>query len=141
MGLGRYGAQLQSLYAEFPREQVLVLLYRDVRERPVETLDRICAFIGVQTGLLDAMAPRNVTVQVGAQRSDEAVAHVLRAVSASRLLPAPVRGSATAPLARVLQRRQRTRTAATPEERQALLPLLEDDIRLAERLTGLCLAH
>ena len=83
VGLGRYGEQLESLLSHVPREQVLVLLYRDVRERPVEVLDRVCAHLGVQTGLLTAMTPRNVTVQAGAGRRDELVARALRAVTSA----------------------------------------------------------
>ena len=95
----------------------------------------------MQTGLLTAMTPRNVTVQAGAGRRDELVARALRAVTSASLLPTPVRRTAAAPLARALQRRQRTRTTATPAEREALLPRFDADIGLAERLTGLDLAH
>ena len=38
LGLGRYGEQLARLYETFPREQVLVLRYRDLREQPAEAL-------------------------------------------------------------------------------------------------------
>ncbi len=141
VGLGRYGAQLDSLYSLFPREQVLVLLYRDVRSRPVEVLDRICAFLGVETGRLTGLSARNVTVQAAAGRRDEVVARVLRALRSTPLLPPAARAAAAGPLTRVLQRDQRTRTTATPAERAALLPLFDDDVRLAERLTGLALDH
>lgn len=141
VGLGRYGEQLTSLYRHFAREQVLVLLYRDVRERPVVTLDRICAHLGVRTGLLQGLSPRNVTVQAGARRRDEAVARALRAVTAAPVMPGALRTAVAAPLVRVLQRDQRTRTTATSAERAALLPLLEHDIAVVEQLTGLRLDH
>ena len=38
--LGKYGEQLEHLYLEFPRDQVLVLRYRQLVEAPVQTLDR-----------------------------------------------------------------------------------------------------
>ena len=43
--LGRYGEQLQHLLSVFPREQVHVVLYRDLRSTP-RTLDRIWSASG-----------------------------------------------------------------------------------------------
>ncbi len=45
--LGRYGEQLQHLYTLFPREQVLVLRYRQLAEEPDRTLAMVCDFLGV----------------------------------------------------------------------------------------------
>ena len=39
--LGRYGSQLAHLYSVFPPDQVLLLMYREIREHPAETLDRV----------------------------------------------------------------------------------------------------
>jgi len=50
-GLGRYGEQLEYLFTLFPREQVLVLRYRTLVDEPAQTLDRICAFLGVEPSL------------------------------------------------------------------------------------------
>ncbi|HJY93927.1 MAG TPA: sulfotransferase, partial [Streptosporangiaceae bacterium] len=58
-GLGRYGEQLQYLFTLFPREQVLVLRYRRMVDEPVQALDQICAFLGVQTGVLTQMPRHN----------------------------------------------------------------------------------
>ena len=61
IGLGRYGEQLAYLFTLFPREQVLVLRYRRLVDEPAPTLDRICAFLGVETGLLTEIPRQNVT--------------------------------------------------------------------------------
>jgi hypothetical protein len=61
VGLGRYGEQLDHLFGLFPREQVLIFRYRDLVDRPAETLDRICAFLGVRQGLLTHVPRENVT--------------------------------------------------------------------------------
>ncbi len=74
-GLGRYGEQLQYLFTLFPREQVLVLRYRRMVDEPAQALDRICAFLGVQTGVLTQMPRHNVT-----SHPEPTLAH--RAVSA-----------------------------------------------------------
>jgi hypothetical protein len=50
VGLGRYGEQLAHLFGLFPGEQVLIFRYRDLVDRPAETFDRICAFLGVRQG-------------------------------------------------------------------------------------------
>src|SRR3954462_12675408 len=64
VGLGRYGEQLEHLFSLVPRDQVLVLRYRQLREEPQESLDRVCAFLGVQRGLLRQMSAENVTPHV-----------------------------------------------------------------------------
>ena len=59
--LGRYGEQLEHLYTVFPKEQVLVLRYRDLVDAPVQTLDQICGFLGVEQGLVTEVPRENVT--------------------------------------------------------------------------------
>lgn len=50
---GRYGEQLEDLFGLFPREQVLLVRYRDLRDSAAATADRVCRFLGVADGLLD----------------------------------------------------------------------------------------
>ncbi|MGY1685503.1 sulfotransferase family protein [Geodermatophilus sp. SYSU D00867] len=59
-GLGRYGEQLRDLYSVLPREQVLLLRYRQLVDSPRETLDRVSAFLGVEPGVAHTVAPENV---------------------------------------------------------------------------------
>jgi hypothetical protein len=135
--LGRYGAQLEHVFTVFPREQVLVLRYREVRERPIETLNRVCAFLGVQTGLLNELPAENVTAQVSGSRMNAALQRVTRSVaSAGHRLPAAVGDKVTSKATKVLQREQRTRQPLTPEERAVLLPTFDDDVTLLEHVTG-----
>lgn len=44
---GDYARQLDALYARFPREQVLLLFNRELREDPTATLRKACNFLGV----------------------------------------------------------------------------------------------
>jgi hypothetical protein len=136
--LGRYGEQLRHLYSVFPRSQVQVLLYRDLRRHPMSTLDAICAFLGVDTGRVGTVPAENVTAAAAAARTDQAIARVLPALDR---LPAPVRRPVVARVRRHLQREQRTRPPLTAQERAALLPYFEPDIALLESLTGLQLGH
>jgi hypothetical protein len=136
--LGRYGAQLSHLFSVFPREQVHVVLYRDLRRDPVGTLDRICRFLGVDTGVVRAVPAENVTAAAAGSRVDRLVT---RALPALERLPAGVRRRAVPAVRRHLQREQRQRAPLTPDERAALLPSFLADIALLEAVTGLRLDH
>jgi hypothetical protein len=136
--LGRYGAQLAHLFSVFPREQVHVVLYRDLRGDSVGTLDRICRFLGVDTGLVRSVPAENVTADVSGSRVDRVAGRVLPVLAR---LPGPIRGRAVPAVRRHLQREQRLRAPLTPAERSALLPSFLADIALLEAVTGLRLDH
>lgn len=134
---GLYGRQLEHLFGLFAREQVLVLRYRDLRDSPVPTLDRVCEFLGVQTGLLGTVPSQNVTPFV----ADTAANAVLRAVlrTGGRIghhFPAPVRAVPRGPLLTALQRQRGGRPTMTPAQRAAVLPYFTADIALLEQVTG-----
>jgi len=61
---GRYGEQLAHLDGLFPREQVLLLRYRELRDAPMETLDRVCRFLGVAEGAVSSVPHHNVRPDV-----------------------------------------------------------------------------
>lgn len=61
---GRYGEQVEHLYGLFDREQVLLLRYGDLRTDPVAAADRVCAFLGVATGRIEAVPRHNVRPDV-----------------------------------------------------------------------------
>ena len=61
---GRYGEQLEHLFTLFPREQVLLIRYRELRDEPVATADRVCRFLGVDTGVITAVPRHNVRPDV-----------------------------------------------------------------------------
>ena len=134
--LGRYGEQLEHLYRLFPREQVLVLRYRELVDAPVQTLDQICAFLGVPQGVVTEVPRENVTAHPVQSPGHRTVAQLLRAATAvGKHLPGTAGTALTAPLERVLQRDARPRQPLTWEQRQALLPYFEADIRLLEKVT------
>jgi hypothetical protein len=136
-GLGRYGTQLDYAFSLFPSEQVLVIRHRALVDNPAATLDRICAFLGVETGLATDVPRENVT-----SHPEQTLAH--RAVSAGvrasdglgRMLPGSTTSAATRRLERFLQRGRRERQPLSWEQRQALLPAFEEDIKLLERILG-----
>ena len=134
--LGRYGEQLEHLYQVFPEEQVLVLRYRDLVHAPVQTLDQICGFLGVGQGVVTEVPRENVTAHPDESLGHRAVSSVIRAAAAaSRHLPGTTGTALTSPLERMLQRGARPRQPLTWEQRQAVLPYFESDIRLLEKVT------
>src|ERR1700685_2929196 len=111
-GLGRYGEQLARAFTLFPREQVLVLRYRLLIDEPAATLDKICAFLGVETGLLTAIPRENATAHPERTLAHRAVSLGMRASDAvGRLLPGSAATAATHRLERFLQRDARERQA------------------------------
>jgi Sulfotransferase family len=128
--LGRYGEQLEQLYRTFPREQVLWFRYRTLIERPAQVLDRLCAFLGVPGGILTAVPRENVTAHPEPTLRHRALSRAVRAGHA--VLPTAV----TSNLERILQQDSPPRRPLTWEERRALIPRFEADVRLLEVITG-----
>ena len=129
LALGRYGEQLEHLYTVFPREQVLVFRYRSLLEEPATVLDRICAFLRVPQGVVTEVPKENVTAH-----PDLTLRH--RALSAALRIGHAIPGVPTEGLERMLQQDSPPRRPLTWEERRALIPRFEADIRLLERVTG-----
>ncbi len=135
--LGRYGEQLEHLYTAFPRERVLVLRYRQLLDDPVAALNRICAFLGVEQGVIGEVPKENVTAHPHATVGRRATARALRIGAAvGRFLPGSAEAAVTDPLMRVLQRDSRPRKPLSWEQREALIPWLEADVKLLEKITG-----
>jgi Sulfotransferase domain. len=132
--LGRYGEQLAHLFELFPREQVLLFRYRDLVDRPVDTLNRIFPFLGVTPGLVTEIPRENVTAH-----PEPTLTH--RVLSGAQRLGARIPGrvgvAVTDMLERRLQQRARPRQPLTWEQRQTLMGYFTDDIRLLQEVTGL----
>lgn len=138
VGLGRYGEQVRHLYEHFPREQVLLMRYKELKDQPAAALDRVCEFLGLRTGMLTAVPRENVNRHVV---EDNGVNQVLRFLlrgggTFGHRFPVPLRRAARGPLLTLLHRKRGARPVTTPEERAALLPLFADDIALLTEVTG-----
>jgi hypothetical protein len=104
-------------------------------------LDRICAFLGVDEGVVGEVPSQNVGTYVSPSTTDRLLRTVFRSGAAvGSLLPPAVWRRASVPLLRALQRRPDHRPELAPEDRAKLVAYFEDDVRLLERLTGYDLA-
>jgi hypothetical protein len=135
--LGMYGSQLVHLLQYFDRSQVLLLRFRDLRDEPTATLDRVCAFLGVATGVIDTVPPENVRRYV----EDNGVNAILRRLLRTggqfgHHFPPVVRRAASNPLLALLHRRHGRRPRVTPEQRAALLPRFAGEIRKLQDVSG-----
>jgi len=137
LDLGRYGGQLARLYETFPREQVLVLRYRELREEPTQTLRMIVDFLGLEQGHLREVPAENVTTHASETLANRAMSLALRTGDRfERLLPDGPWRRGREVLSRHLQREQRPRQPLRPEQRAQLLPAVAEDVRRLEEVTG-----
>ncbi len=134
-GLGRYGEQLEHIFSLFPREQVYVIRYRQLVDKPTATLDGIFDFLGVDQGVVTEVPRQNVTAHPEATLAHRAVAQALRAGSAvGRFLPGSTPDAVTGRLERFLQRQHRERQPLSWQQRQELIPRFEPDLELLGRV-------
>lgn len=139
--LGRYGEQVEHLFRYFPRQQVLLLRYRDLRNEPERTIARVCSFLGVDPYGVRSLPALNVTADVSDSAVNEILRRVLRTGSslAYKLpggIPEKIGRVVGTPTLRLLQRHQKTRRPLTSQDRRALIPEFAPDIALLERLAG-----
>jgi hypothetical protein len=135
--LGRYGEQFASLFRYFDRDQVRVIRYRQLVDDSEQTLDELCSFLGVPTGLLRKPADKNL----GRWAPDSSLNSALRATiragaAAGSFLPPQVWRTAQRPLVRALQRGTAPRPLLPADDRAKLLPMYADDNALLSRLLG-----
>jgi len=116
---------------------VLVVRYRELVDSPVETLDGVARFLGIETGLLGAAAPENVRPYVGDSARRRRLARTVRAGAwLGQWAPPDVWRGAEARILRVLHARGEPRPQLASADRQSLAAGYAEDVALLERLTG-----
>ncbi len=137
VGLGKYGEQLEHLFTLFPRDQVLVLRYRDIVDFPARSLDQVCAFLDVKPGVLAELPRENVTAHPEPTMSHLALSRLLRAGAAvSHHLPGAISTRLIDPLERKLQENGQPRRPVSWQEREQLIPRFDADVRLLGEVLG-----
>ena len=136
--LGMYGRQLADLYQQFPRDQVLLVRYRELVEQPARTLDRVCGFLGVAQGQVSAVPAGNSRPFVAPGPRTRALGLLIRAgARVGAALPPQVWREASRPVLRQLHRKHGpARPSLTQSQRSSLLEPFLPDIDRLEELTG-----
>ena len=136
--LGMYGRQVKDLFDHFPREQVLLLRYKQLVDTPDDVLNRVFDFLGVEGREVESIPADNSRPFVKNGVRARTVGPVIRAgASVGQFLPPKVWRTVSRPLISQLHRGgEPTRPRLTPEQRTALLEPHLEDIALLEEITG-----
>ena len=135
--LGRYGEQLEHLFSVFPREQVHVLRYRELVDRPDATIDAICDFLGIEAGRVEEVGSENVSTFVADTPVNGVLRHAIRAgARAGAWVPPQVWRRASLPLLWALKRTPAIRPELTEGQRSELVARVADDVERLEDLLG-----
>ncbi|MEQ9667893.1 sulfotransferase family protein [Coleofasciculus sp. G2-EDA-02] len=130
---GFYYKHLQHFYEEFDREQIQVYLYDDLSKKPIEFMQNMYRFVGVDDTFLPDVSKK---AQVAKVPKNTAVNNILRQQNPLRtivssglrlILPLEVRQNLRS---RLIQMNSQEKKAAplSPEDRQQLIELYREDI-------------
>jgi hypothetical protein len=135
--LGLYGEQLRDLVERFSREQVHVLRYRDLVETPGESLDAVCRFLGVSTGMIAGAERANSHPYVPPSTRAAALSRTLRAGAAlGSFVPPQIWRRLSRPLLESLQREGARRPVLDADLRLRLVEAFREDNALLGDVTG-----
>ncbi len=59
---GKYATQLERFYTHFPKEQILVLVYEDIKKDPVAFMKRIYQFLEINDSFVSSMVHSEINV-------------------------------------------------------------------------------
>ena len=135
--LGRYGEQLAHLHTYVDPERVLVIRYREIVDRPAETVDRVCRFLGIREGLVDWIPRDNSRNFVVPGWRPRTLGPLIRAGAwAGQFAPPQVWRAASRPMVSRLSGREMTRPEISPQAHARLIRHFADDIHRLSELTG-----
>ncbi len=126
---GRYGHHLDHIDDLFPTDQVLIVVYDDVRDQPAEHLARVRDFLGLTT-----LTP----IESRVKDKNEAIvpAPIRKALKGLKPALAPYRNSAWFKRARGLIAKEPRYPALTPDLHDCLCNYYADDIETLARRLG-----
>lgn len=136
--LGFYGRQLEDLYRHVAADRIMVVRYRELVVDPSGLLDRVCAFLGLDGGVIRTIPRENSRTFVGPGPTTAVLSRVIRAGAAmGAWFPPEVWRRASEPLTGLLHSRGATaRPALDRGARSRLVEQFSDDIDVLERVTG-----
>jgi Sulfotransferase domain len=121
---GFYYRQLMSFMRVFPPEQIRILLYDDIRQRPSEVFADVCGFLGIDA----AVAPQRVESRVKDKATPVIPPAARRLLAPLKDLVAPYRQTRAFAAVRGLFARTLRYPPLTPALRERLAALYAEDI-------------
>ncbi len=136
--MGHYGEQLADLFSRVERERVLVLRYFQLVSKPVETLDRVARFLGIEEGRIGIIPPDNSRPFVEPGLRTQLLGRAVRAGAwAGSYVQPQVWRQAVKPLLAALQHGgPERRPKLAPDQRALLLNECSPDIARLEEVLG-----
>lgn len=137
-GLGMYGRQVADLFDHFPREQVLLLRYRELVDDPAAVVAKVTEFLGVDPLEAADIPSDNSRPFVRDGVRTRTLGTVIRlGAKAGQFAPPQVWRKASRPLiTRLHTGGDSNRPALSVDQRAQLLEPFLPDIELLERVTG-----
>lgn len=136
-GQGLYGQQLQTLYRYFPREQVLLLRYRDLVDEPASTLGSVWRFLDVRDIGSPEIPRDNTKPYVPNTLRTRSLAKVIRAGATAGAWTSPTAWRRfEKPLVDVLHRGGTLRPRLPDADRAVLRAGFQDDLTLLQSESG-----
>lgn len=129
---GMYYRHLMSFMGVFPPEQIKILLYDDIRARPAETFESVCAYLGIDA----TVAPRTVDRRVKDKETPVVPPAARRFLAPLKSIVEPYRQTRIFAAARSLIARSLRYPPLTPELRQRLEAIYADDVASLGALLG-----
>jgi hypothetical protein len=129
---GFYYRQLMNFMRVFPREQIRILLYDGIRERPSEVFADVCGFLGID----DTVAPQSVESRIKDKATPVIPPAARRLLAPLKELVAPYRQTRAFAAVRGLFARTLRYPPLTPGLRERLAVLYARDIASLSELLG-----
>jgi hypothetical protein len=135
--LGLYGEQLAHLYRYVDPARVLVVRYRQIVEEPIETVDRVCAFLGIEPSRVREIPRDNAHNYAEPSWRTTAIGPVVRAGAyLGQFVRPEVWRAVSRPIVAQLADGTSHRPKLSQEARERLKVHFADDIELLGELTG-----
>ena len=129
---GFYHRHLMSFRRVFPPEQIRILLYDDIRQRPSEVFREVCGHLGID----DAVAPQSVGRRVKDKETPVVPPAARRLLRPLKDLVQPYRQTRGFTAIRSLVARQLRYPPLTPALRERLAALYVEDVAGLSELLG-----
>lgn len=142
---GYYARHLRAYLRVFPRNQFLVFLYEDLRDRPAATMESIYRYLGVDDAFVPDLSLKANVSGTGVSRVANSLMQHIRGTRAKtildRRLPVALRRGVVRGLQALAELDRGARPTMNSREREVIEGLYRNDVRDLEKIIGRDLSH